>query len=386
MNKLIATLMVGAALGAAPSVLAAGPGPAVDEWGKPVASGGPGSTPTQDQSFAGLVTIDAGNQSDVAVLSDGTVWGWGATRVSSPSMTAVQIPGVRDVSQRPEDGAYDYAAVEQPGTDSACPASSTVVSWGLNALGDLGIGVKTKENFASGQVITALQCQDVVQIAAAAHHMIALTAGGDIYVWGGDNALGLGLNTKSQASPVLNTAATALTGGSSAGVLVTAGSGTEGMLVDGQAYCWGANQEDQCGTGHSEGQRNSPTAVDQGSLSFTWIDQGGNFGYNGHTLAIASDGNIWAWGDGAEGQLGQGTTVSHDTPVAISFPSGVSIVDVRAGGMHSLALSSTGEVYAWGDNAYGQVGNGTHTNQLTPAVVLSGVSQISAGSLHSLAA
>ena len=169
---------------------------------------------------------------------------------------------------------------------------------------------------------------------------------------------------------------------------ITADSGYNACALGstGAAYCWGANQEDQCGTGHSEGQLNSPTAVDQGSLSFTWIDQGGNFGYNGHTLAIASDGNIWAWGDGAEGQLGQGTTVSHDTPVAISFPSGVSIVDVRAGGMHSLALSSTGEVYAWGDNAYGQVGNGTHTNQLTPAVVLSGVSQISAGSLHSLAA
>jgi hypothetical protein len=62
------------------------------------------------------------------------------------------------------------------------------------------------------------------------------------------------------------------------------------------------------------------------------------------------------------------------------------IVDARAGGQHSLALDSAGNVWAWGANQYGQVGNGTTTSVLLPVEVLAGVTQISAGSFHSLAA
>ncbi len=359
---------------------------AIYEWGKPVATGGPGPYPTVDQTFAGAVQIDAGNASDLVVLSDGTVWGWGFTEVGARSMTAVQIPGLQHVIQRPVDGNHDFAALEQPGGNASCPGSSTVMTWGLNGAGDLGLGDSHFTHvYATAQDVKALDCQNVVQLAAANAHMLALTATGNVYVWGGGGAdLGLGPSVLREISPTLNTAASALTGGTSAGVVITAGVAEGGLLAGGQAYSWGSNAFGQCGCGSTAAAIYTPTAVSQGSVSFSWIDQGGNYDdQNGHELALTSAGAVWAWGDGAQGQLGTGGTTSSNVPVAVSgLTSG--IVDVRAGGEHSMALDSAGNVWAWGSNGNGQIGN-RGKNQLVPAKVLTGITEISAGSLHSLA-
>src|ERR1700683_4704012 len=95
------------------------------EWGKPVASGGPGNVPTVVQPSA--ATIDAGNYSDVVSMSDGTVWAWGRC-----SMRFTQLAGVKNVTQRAVDGNGSFAAIEQPGTDSACPTSSSVIGWSIS--------------------------------------------------------------------------------------------------------------------------------------------------------------------------------------------------------------------------------------------------------------
>jgi alpha-tubulin suppressor-like RCC1 family protein len=365
-------------LGATP---AGATSPAVYEWGtinKTI-----GTMPKQVQSLA-VVTIDAANRSDLAVLSDGTVWGWGNTEVAPASLTLVRIPGLVNVSQRPVDGNHVFAAIEQPGSDAACPTSSSVYTWGQNEYGDLGLGLSTNQVIAVPQDVTALDCKNVVGMGAGAQHMVALTSSGQVYVWGGNgpDLLGDGSVTSSTV-PVLNSYATALTGGTSAGVSVTAGSSTGGMLVNGHAYSWGNNAQGECGCNSSASKIATPTAVVQGTTLFTVIDQGGNENHNGHTLALDTSGSVWAWGDGAEGQLGNGGTANSRVPVQV--PGLGPMVDVRAGGMHSIALDASGNVWAWGDNEVGEVGNGSLVNQLTPLEVLSGVTMISAGSLHSLA-
>ncbi len=344
---------------------AAATGPSVYEWGRPVATGGPGNLPTVTQSSSTLATIDAGNYADVLVLSNGTVWGWGVT-----SMTLTQVPGVTNVVQRPVDGNGTFTAIEQPGTDSACPTSSTVVHWG-------------KKHAPS--VVTQLNCLNVVQLAEAATHTLALTSTGTVYVWGGQGeALGLSPAVKTETNPTLNPALTALTNGTSSGVIITTGMTSGGILVNGHAWSWGDNQYGQCGCGSTAAVITSPTPVSQGSTLYTSIDQGGNLTNDGHELALTAAGAVWAWGDNARGQLGIGTQVNSNIPVLVTgLPS--SIVDVRAGGEHSLALDGAGNVWAWGDNQYGQVGNGTTTNVLLPVEVRSGVTQISAGSFHSIA-
>ncbi len=87
-----------------------------------------------------------------------------------------------------------------------------------------------------------------------------------------------------------------------------------------------------------------------------------------HSLALKSDGTVWAWGWNGYGQLGDGTTTSRYTPVQVSGLTGV--VAIAAGYYHSLALKSDGTVWAWGRNVYGQLGDGTTTSRYTPVQTL----------------
>ncbi len=106
-----------------------------------------------------------------------------------------------------------------------------------------------------------------------------------------------------------------------------------------------------------------------------------------HTLFQRSDGTAWAWGNNADGQLGDGTTMDRSSAVQVTGLTGV--IAVAAGGAHSLALKNDGTVWAWGGNATGQLGNGTTSGTPTTAPVqvsgLTGVTAISAGNDFSMA-
>ena len=104
-----------------------------------------------------------------------------------------------------------------------------------------------------------------------------------------------------------------------------------------------------------------------------------------HSLAVKSDGTVWAWGWNDMGQLGDGTTTDRPAPVLVQGLSDV--VAVAAGTYHSLAVKSDGTAWAWGWNAYGQLGDGTTTARHTPVQVsgLAAVTAIGPGDRHSLA-
>jgi hypothetical protein len=104
-----------------------------------------------------------------------------------------------------------------------------------------------------------------------------------------------------------------------------------------------------------------------------------------HSLAVRSDGTVWAWGANNGGQLGDGTTTNRSVPVQVTGLTGVT--QVAAGTFHSLAVRSDGTVWAWGNNLHGQLGDGTTTNRSVPVQVtgLSGVTQVAAGWGQSLA-
>ena len=99
------------------------------------------------------------------------------------------------------------------------------------------------------------------------------------------------------------------------------------------------------------------------------VDTGGS-----SSLGIGSDGNLYTWGDNTNGQLGDGTTSQHTTPVKIPRPDGTDNgffwVQATAGRNHSAAVGSDGNLYAWGDNTCGQLGDGTNTQRTTPVKVI----------------
>ena len=81
---------------------------------------------------------------------------------------------------------------------------------------------------------------------------------------------------------------------------------------------------------------------------------------------MTSTGTVLAWGDNVYGQLGNGTNTDSNVPVPVSLPAGTTITAIAAGDVHSLALTSTGTVLAWGFNNFGQLGNGTNTDSNVP--------------------
>ena len=104
-----------------------------------------------------------------------------------------------------------------------------------------------------------------------------------------------------------------------------------------------------------------------------------------HTLLLDSNGGLWVFGDNSFGQLGDGTTTDRTSPVQIKDDT--KFIQVSAGSSHSLAIDSEGKLWAWGYNYYGQLGDGTTTNRTKPVQIKSGTKfiQISARGYHSLA-
>ena len=153
---------------------------------------------------------------------------------------------------------------------------------------------------------------------------------------------------------------------------------------DGNAYAWGSNYYGQLGDGTRD-DKHAPVMVRTPDRS-TYPDLPADFTYlqvsagYAHSLALGSDGNVYAWGYNNRGQLGDGTTSEQHAPVRVKtpdrktypdLPKDFTYLQVSAGGDHSLALGSDGNVYAWGYNGSGQLGNGTtsYGGQSTPVRV-----------------
>jgi len=157
--------------------------------------------------------------------------------------------------------------------------------------------------------------------------------------------------------------------------------------TNGNAWAWGRDPYGQLGDGGTNTDKATPVPVDMPpDVSFTDVHAGGS-----HSLALDTNGNAWAWGDDGYGQLGDGgDNTDKATPVQVTMPTDVSFTDVHAGGSHSLALDTNGNAWAWGDDGYGQLGDGgTNTDKATPVEVSmpDGVTfeTIHAGTYYSLA-
>jgi alpha-tubulin suppressor-like RCC1 family protein len=142
---------------------------------------------------------------------------------------------------------------------------------------------------------------------------------------------------------------------------------------DGTVWAWGDNRFGQLGDGTTTG-RLAPVQV-TGLTGVTQVAGGCT-----HSLVLRSDGTVWAWGGNSVGQLGRGTVTDHEvTPAPVSGLAGVT--KIAAGCGFSLALRSGGTVWAWGYNAYGELGNGGKASSAVPVKItgLSQVTGISAG-------
>lgn len=144
------------------------------------------------------------------------------------------------------------------------------------------------------------------------------------------------------------------------------------------SFAWGANNIGQLGDG-TYMEREEPVAVQD--LTDVAAIAAGIY----HNLAVLSDGTVRAWGLNGSGQLGDGTNDDSNVPVAVQNLTDV--IAIAGGGSHSLALLSDGTVRAWGYNEYGQLGNGTNNDSNVPVSVvgINNIIAIAGGYEHSLA-
>ncbi|MCX7927480.1 MAG: autotransporter-associated beta strand repeat-containing protein [Candidatus Omnitrophica bacterium] len=217
-------------------------------------------------------------------------------------------------------------------------------------------------------------------IASGYDHTIALTQDGYVFAWGCNFFGQLGDNTTDDASRPVQVLSGEQGGGTYLHNIIRIAAGgyhSIALAEDGTVFAWGYNEFGQLGNGSTE---NSATPVqvhglnNEGVLSNISKIAAGGF----NSAAVSSTGFVYTWGYNGEGELGNGTTQDSYYPVQVlSGEQGGGtylhdIATVAVGGAHMLALTTDGYVYAWGFNEDGQLGNGSTINSATAVRVLSG--------------
>jgi len=252
----------------------------------------------------------------------------------------------------------------------ALHTDGTLWAWGNNKEGQLGDGSATNQPIP----VRVRDLTEVVDVSAGYNHSLAVRSDGTVWGWGKNDLGQVGDGaTANKTSPqrVINIANV---------TKIAAGGGHSLALAsDGRVWAWGNNWDGQVGVGTDGDSYPAPRQV-QGVYNVIGIAAGEN-----HSLAVRSDGTLFAWGLNITSQLGDGTNVSRSLPVYTGL-SGV--VSVAAGSTHSLAARIDGSVWGWGHSRYGQVGVGAIGDILMRPSKIAGIENVAlvgAGKFHSLA-
>ena len=259
----------------------------------------------------------------------------------------------------------------------ALTAGGSVWSWGSGSHGRLGHG--DRQSQWQPKKVEAFAGQRVVAVSAGGSHSLALTADGAVWSWGrgGEGQLGHG-DQQSQLLPKK----VELLGGRRV-VAVSAGSDHSlALSADGAVWSWGSGFFGKLGHGDQQRQLLPKKIEASAGQRVVAVSAG-----DAHSLALTADGALWSWGYGALGQLGHGDEQYQLLPTKIEAFADQRAVAVSAGAWHSLALTSDGAVWSWGDGDGGQLGHGDEQQQLLPKKVegFAGEGAVSAGTYHSIA-
>jgi alpha-tubulin suppressor-like RCC1 family protein len=318
-----------------------------------------------------LAGFSAGWHSIVAPASDDCLWAWGG---NTTGQLGDQTYAERDAPVRvPPLLGHDPSLcswgprlprVAGGGLFSvALKSDSTLWAWGDNSVGELGSGVSD----ASAHSIPAPSAPQTTwkALAGGFQHSAGLKGDGSLWTWGanGSGQLGLG-DTVPRAAPMK---VTGCSGGDNNWVAVACGQDdTLALKSDGSLWAWGSNASGQLGQGAADSAIHSSPVRVGAENAWTSIACGWN-----HAVAVCSDGTLWAWGDNQWGQLGDGTATERDAPVQITgCPGGdKDWVAVAAGRTFTVGLKSNGSVWAWGFNGWGQLADGTYASHFSPALI-----------------
>jgi alpha-tubulin suppressor-like RCC1 family protein len=323
------------------------------------------STPLKVHLPAGtkVTQVRAGCADTLALTASGQVLAWGANgdgqlgdgRITdSAAPVRVKLPrGTKITAIR--------AGCEH---SLALTSKGRVLAWGYNHGGELGNG-----STASSDVPVRVRLPrhvKVTAVSAGQYFSLARTAKGQVLAWGDNDGGELGNGSTASSDVPVRVALPA-------GVRATAVSAEEETSLartsgGGGLFGWGDNSLGQLGDGtttSSDTPVSIPILLHGPSLGHLVS----LFGGCGHTVALFSSGKVLAWGSNVFGQLGDGTTTGSDTPVAVMLPPSAKVTAISAGCATSYALTRNGHILAWGLGAIGELGDGSTTSSDTPVRV-----------------
>ncbi|XP_061894415.1 E3 ubiquitin-protein ligase HERC2-like [Entelurus aequoreus] len=334
-------------------------------------------------SALNVVQVAGGSKSLFAVTVEGKIHACGEATNGrlGLGLSSGTIPIPRQISAL-SNYVVKKVAVHSGGRHAmALTVDGKVFSWGEGDDGKLGHF--SRMNCDKPRLIEALKTKRIRDIACGSSHSAAITSSGELYSWGlGEyGRLGHGDNT-TQLRPKL---VKVLLGYRV--VQVACGSRdaqTLALTDEGLVFSWGDGDFGKLGRGGSEGC-NIPQNIERlNGQGVSQIECGAQF-----SLALTKSGVVWTWGKGDYFRLGHGTDVHVRKPQMVEGLRGKKIVHVAVGALHCLAVTDSGQVYAWGDNDHGQQGNGTTTVNRKPMLVqgLEGqkITRVACGSSHSVA-
>ena len=291
-------------------------------------------------------TIYAGGNSSFAINRDGSLWGWGCNNSGQLGESSNDYKYIPDPIKIMEDVIAVSAGANHT---AAIKADRSLWVWGRNWFRVRG-GGENIWNLAPLRPERVMS--NVATVSVGLNHTMAITTDGRLWGWGAneDGQLGVDVTSKRYSLPQS---------------MGRNGSGTE---------IFGSNDYLQI-TENAVLEKFSPTPVEIMD-NVAYVSAGDNF-----TMAIKTDGSLWAWGRNNNGQLGDGTTITGYAPIRILDD----VDSVSAGRSFVMAIKSDGSLWTWGNNSSGQLGNGTTIEQHSPGKIMDDVRTISAGSSHAMA-
>lgn len=322
------------------------------------------TTPVPVGGSGGITAISAGGRHVLALTAAGTVLAWGddtsgqlgngTAGAAASAENPVAVSGLTGVTQVSAGAEHSLAVL----------SDGTVLAWGDNSHGELGNGTTT----SSDVPVPVPGLTGVKSVAAGDEYSLAVLTSGTVMAWGdgGNGQLGDGKAADSHV-PVPVKGLT--------GVTAVAAGGEHALALksDGTVLAWGENDAGQLGNGGQPGSSDVPVHVKRLTTAVA-VSAG-----ESHSVALLSGGTVMAWGDNGFNQLGRpngfpGGVGSSNVPLKV--PGLGTTAAISAGGLFTLALLAGGGVDGWGDGAFGQLGNGTTGTLIAPTPVsgLTGVS------------